>query len=202
MKINDTLAYAFAATSYSTLPCGKCARLQFNNEWTYDESPRANHRALKGKTLIVMANNTGTVAENHFDIMIPGGGLGAFNCFSEQIGINAAQESQLGHRMGGLLSECSYNESDNPKPSDRWTLTEWQTCLRERCHRAFDGKNPYLLEGCLWHVEWFMAADNPEAEWVETPCPQKLVDKYRSTLTPSLPGCYTSTPRTCQLDGM
>jgi len=211
--VNDTLAYAFAATLETTLPCGKCARLQFNSEWMYDKKgdsaskPRVTHRALKGKTLIVMANNTGTVAENHFDIMIPGGGLGAFDCFSEQIGYPKSESDQetghiLGLRMGGLLSECSYNlaQAEYGVPSDRFTLAQWQDCLEKRCHRAFDGKPKYLLDGCLWHVEWFMAADNPEVEWVETPCPKYLIDKYNSTATTKLPECYVN--GTCQIDGV
>jgi len=209
--VNDTLAYAFAATHERTLPCGKCARLQFNNEWTYDKNyegnskPRVTHRALKGKTLIVMANNTGTVGENHFDLMIPGGGVGAVNCLTEQIGLPPKEPSieKLGHVMGGLLSECSYNEDKSyGVPSDRFTLAQWQDCLEKRCHRAFDGKPKHLLDGCLWHVEWFMAADNPEVEWVETPCPKYLLDKYGSTATTKLPDCYTSTPRTCSIDGV
>jgi hypothetical protein len=208
--VNDTLAYAFAATLGTTLPCGKCARLQFNNEWSYDKrgdgesKPRVTHRALKGKTLIVMANNTGTVGENHFDIMIPGGGLGAFDCLSEQIGLpKGSFPRELGHVMGGLLSECSYNEAtEYGMPSDRFTLEMWQDCLEKRCHRAFDNKPKLLLDGCLWHVNWFMAADNPEVDWVETPCPKYLVDKYNSTATTKLPDCYASNPKTCQIDGM
>jgi len=155
-----------------------------------------------------MANNTGTVAENHFDIMIPGGGVGAVNCLTEQLGLPPKEPSIeiLGHVMGGLLSECSYNEDPSyGVPSDRFTLEQWKDCLEKRCHRAFDrvkNEAPHLLAGCLWHVNWFMAADNPEVEWVETPCPKYLVDKYNSTATTKLPDCYTSTPRTCQIDGV
>jgi hypothetical protein len=47
-----------------------------------------------------------------------------------------------------------------------------------------------------------MAADNPEVEWVETPCPKHLVEKYNSTATTKLPDCYASNPKTCQIDGM
>ena len=177
--INDTLAYAFAATLETTLPCGKCARLQFNDEWPYDASPLVTHRALKGKTLIVMANNTGTVGENHFDIMIPGGGLGAFDCFSEQIGSNP---SDLGYRMGGLLSECMFDEDKSyGVPSNRFTLEMWQDCLTKKCHRAFDGKPKELLDGCLWQSSWLMAADNPNVYWTEVACPKALVEKYNST---------------------
>jgi len=199
--VNDTLAYAFAATLETTLPCGKCAQLQFNNEWTYDSKPRVTHRALKGKTLIVMANNTGTVGENHFDIMIPGGGLGAFDCFSAQIGVT---EADLGQRMGGLLSDCIFPNAEDAKKygptSDRYTLETWQTCMTDKCYKAFGNKSKYLLDGCLWHAEWFMAADNPEVEWTEVPCPKYLLDKYNSTTTNKLPDCYVN--GTCQIDGV
>jgi hypothetical protein len=215
MIINDTLAYAFVATHYNTLACGECARLQFNTDWTYDTNPRITHRALKGKTLIVIANNTGTVDENQFDIMIPGGGLGANDCFSEQLGLAPkSYDLELGRVSGGLLSECIFGtEAQNGDYRDklvglgknegtRAPLNEWQECLRQKCHRVFDGKSQNLLDGCLWHAEWFMSADNPEAEWVKMPCPQKLVDKYKSVLTPNLPNCReTDTPR-CQIDGL
>ncbi len=205
--VNDTLAYAFAATLETTLACGKCAQLQFNNDWTYDSKPRVTHRALKGKTLIVMANNTGTVGENHFDIMIPGGGLGAFDCFSEQIGLpKGSFPPQLGRVMGGLLSDCIFPAGEDAAKygttSDRFTLDTWQKCLSDKCHKAFDGKPKNLLDGCLWHAEWFMAADNPEVEWIEVPCPKYFTDKYNSKATTKLPDCYTSNPKTCQIDGL
>jgi len=174
-KVNDTLAYAFAATHEETLPCGKCARLQFNDKWSYDTSPWVTHLALKGKILIVMANNTGTIGKNQFDIMIPGGGTGAFNCLSEQIGSNS---SDLGRRDGGVLAECVF---DGPGPSNRFTLEQWQQCVTEKCHRAFDGKPKELLDGCLWQSSWLMAADNPEVYWTEVACPKALVEKYNST---------------------
>jgi len=199
--VTDTLAYAFAAALPTTLPCGKCAQLQFNNEWTYDSKPRVTHRALKGKTLIVMANNTGTVGENHFDLMIPGGGLGAFDCFSEQIGVG---EADLGLRMGGLLSECIFPNAEDAKKygptSDRYTLATWQECMTDKCYKAFGNKPKHLLDGCLWHAEWFMAADNPEVEWTEVPCPKYLLDKYNSTVTNKLPDCYVN--GTCDIDGV
>jgi hypothetical protein len=199
--VNDTLAYAFAATLETTLPCGKCARLQVNDEWPYDAKPRVTHRALKGKTLIVMANNTGTVGENHFDIMFPGGGLGAFDCFSEQIGMqpnaNNGNDGPLGHRNGGLLSKCAYAPL-----SDRFTLEQWQECLRAECHKTFDSKNKILLDGCLWSADWFMAADNPSVDWIETPCPQYLIDKYNSTATTELPNCSRNSTPQCQIDGV
>jgi len=197
--VNDTLAYAFVATN--ELACGKCFQLQFNNSWDYDSKPRVTHRALKGKTLIVMSNNTGAEKDG-FDIMIPGGGEGMYNCIGAQLGLPEGVPVAP-HIYGGLLAECSYNEATEfDKLSDRFSLEEWQQCLETRCHRAFDGKPKQLLDGCLWHVNWFMAADNPVADYVEVPCPKYLVDKYNSTATTKLPDCYTSNPRTCSIDGM
>jgi len=200
--VDDTLAYAFAASSKAA--CGKCYRLQFNSEWSYDKradgesKSRATHLVLAHKTLIVMVDNTGA-KDSTFDLMIPGGGQGDYQCLQEQIG-----SYHEGNSYGGLLWECTFAEGDRyGKPSDRWTETEWQDCLREKCIREFgssSGKPKELLEGCLWHVDWFMAADNPEAYAVETPCPKHLIDKYNSTVNTKLPDCYVD--GTCKIDGI
>jgi hypothetical protein len=194
--VNDTLAYAFAANS--TGNCGKCFMLQFIDEWNYGAT-RPSHRGLKGKTLIVMVNNFG-VSKSAFDIMIPGGGVGMYNAVSEQLGLPSQPQQQtdpsqqpqnygvLGAQYGGLLTECTFgsrNLSFNDlggglTPADRATLEETQECLRVKCNRAFKN-HPVHLKGCLWHVDWFMAADNPEAYSKEVPCPQYLLDRYSST---------------------
>ena len=75
---SDKVAYAFAAThANSGGKCGKCFALTFTGSGKYES--KANHQALAGKTLVVMASNIGGDVEgNQFDIMIPGGGLGMF----------------------------------------------------------------------------------------------------------------------------
>ena len=51
----------------------KCFALTFTGTGKYET--KANHQALKGKTLVVMASNIGYDVENgQFDMMIPGGG--------------------------------------------------------------------------------------------------------------------------------
>jgi len=212
--VNDTLAYAFVATSMPD--CGKCYRLQFvSDSWRFG-NPRVTHRALKGKTLIVMATNTGAQGGSKedadgFDIMIPGGGFCMYDCLSEQLGLppksGLIDETIFGAVSGGLLAECIFPVGEDwqkygNRPSDRFDLDTWQRCLRDKCHKAFDSRSKQLLDGCLWHADWFMAADNPEAYYSEVSCPKYLVDKYKSTVTTKLPDCYTSSPRTCQMDGM
>jgi hypothetical protein len=177
--VNDTLAYAFAASGIGL--CGECFMLQFDGEWANDVA-RPTHRALKGKTLIVMISNAG-VGEGAFDIMFPGGGLGDYDGFSVQLGLspetNLRDEGLLGYRVGGLITECEQKDLNS---GWRATLEEWQTCLRSKCHRTFDNQHPSLLRGCLWSADWFMAANNPNANYIKVACPQYLKDKYRSTI--------------------
>jgi hypothetical protein len=76
--VSEKLAYAFAATPGNDNTCGKCFALTFTGQGKYET--KANHQALKGKTLVVMASNIGyDVQGGQFDVMIPGGGVGAFN---------------------------------------------------------------------------------------------------------------------------
>ncbi|KAH7313760.1 endoglucanase-5 [Stachybotrys elegans] len=84
--VDDNTAYGFAATHISgsneAAWCCACYRLSFTSG------------PVAGKTMIVQATNTGgDLGENHFDILIPGGGYG---------GIPGAQ-------YGGVSSreECS-----------------------------------------------------------------------------------------------
>jgi len=201
VAINDTLAYAFGATPGGAKSCGKCYQIQFDGGWDpRPDAPRVTHSALKGKTLIIMASNTGhDVGSGQFDIMIPGGGTGAFDCFSSQLG-KTLLETNRGHVNGGLLTSCFWPDGvtgEGPELRDAgWnaTLEEWQACLRKKCRLTFSNipNDPegLLLKGCLWHADWYMAADNPTVLYKEVECPQYFKDKYKSTIdvTPP-PGC-------------
>jgi hypothetical protein len=172
IKVNDTLSYAFAATPGSGDQCGKCFQLQFDGDWR-DAEARVTHKALKGKTLIVMSSNIGhDVAGGQFDVLIPGGGVGAFDSFSKQLNVNI---ETLGARMGGLLTSC-----DDEIGGWTATLDQWQTCLRSKCQSVFGSKSKFLLDGCMWQADWFMAANNPTLLYKEVACPQYLLDKYKS----------------------
>jgi hypothetical protein len=212
IAINDTLAYGFAAIDPGIAKCGTCYQLEFDGDW-YNKPgmPRPTHVAIKGKKMIVMASNVGGVEYNQFDILIPGGGVGDFDSFSKQLGI---KKEDLGVQFGGLLSNCLNNGMNvilGLKGNDairdgshRATLEQWQECLRRECNRVFGNKNKTLLNGCLWHVNWFMAADNPSLYYKEVDCPKYLKDAYRSTVDtvpPPLPD-YTKNPYLqCSIQG-
>ncbi|KAF4556070.1 Endoglucanase type K-like protein [Elsinoe fawcettii] len=96
-EVNDNLAYGFAAVKLAGQPesasCCACYEL------TFTSGP------VSGKKMIVQSTNTGgDLGDNHFDLAIPGGGLGIFDGCSKSVPA-AAQ----GQRYGGIsdASQCS-----------------------------------------------------------------------------------------------
>jgi len=103
--------------------------------------------------MIVQAMNVGgDVGGGQFDLLIPGGGVGAFNGCSQQWGT-----SDLGAQYGGFLSSCNNDVS----------------CLRQKCQEVFSDK-PDLLDGCLFHADWMGGADNPQLRYAQVSCPPEL----------------------------
>ncbi|KAJ8922214.1 hypothetical protein NQ315_004151 [Exocentrus adspersus] len=97
--INSTLALGFVAASFTggvdTNMCCACILLSFEGE-------------LQGKKMLVQVTNTGSdLSSNHFDIAIPGGGVGIFTqgCSSQW----GAPSNGWGQQYGGVASadECS-----------------------------------------------------------------------------------------------
>ena len=182
VAVNDTLAYAFVAGSASTTSCGKCFHLQYDGSFkdaSGTNAPKATHKALKGKHIIVMASNIGhDVKPGQFDLMVPGGGPGIFNALNLMIDRN---DIEWGAQYGGFLTYCQQKLGYDKG------LTDYQSCVTEMCNAAFgDSKYPNLLRGCLWFSNWYMAADNPTYQWEEVDCPQYLIDKYSTTISTSI----------------
>jgi hypothetical protein len=185
---NDpNVAYGFAATPSHT--CGQCFELTFTGQGEHGTGP--THQALSGKKLIVMGSNIGgDVQGGQFDVLIPGGGVGQFDSFSAQIGVN---NSMLGAQYGGLLTACT--NGDNSA-----ALATAQSCLRNKCNEVFGNKpaQSLLLEGCLFYADWFMAANNPKVSYRTVDCPKVLSDRYKTGSggsTPT-PGGNTNPPDT------
>ena len=163
--VSDKLAYAFAATPGNDNTCGKCFALTFTGTGKYET--KANHEALKGKTLVVMASNIGyDVQGGQFDIMIPGGGVGAFN------GCSQMGWGSQGATYGGLLTEC-----EGSVGYDGDLLSKRKQCLTEKCNKSFPNDTE-AKEGCLFLATWMEAAGNPNHTYKEVPCPEALKAKY------------------------
>ena len=160
----DNVGFAFAAVPGNSPMCGRCLLLTFTGTGKYET--KANHEALKGKKLLVMASNIGyDVAGGQFDIMIPGGGVGIYNgC--------ANVWSTAGERYGGLLSDC-----ENSVGYSGDLLTKRKNCLIERCNEEFEDHADGLA-GCLFLANFMEAAGNPNHNYVEVECPDFMKQKY------------------------
>lgn len=146
---NECLSYGYIAKSNPN--CGGCYRIQFTGEGQHNAADPGS-KLIKGKQMIVKVSNTGgDVANNQFDLMIPGGGVGQFNACSKQWGT-----SDLGAQYGGFLTNCSGSHSAKKE------------CVRTNCMKIPAGP---ARDGCLWFVDWFQVADNPKFTSQATDCP-------------------------------
>ncbi|EIE78620.1 hypothetical protein RO3G_03324 [Rhizopus delemar RA 99-880] len=100
--VNDNLAYGFAAAAISgggeSRWCCSCFELTFTST------------SVAGKKMVIQVTNTGgdlgSSTGAHFDLQMPGGGVGIFNGCSKQWG---APNDGWGSRYGGIssASDCS-----------------------------------------------------------------------------------------------
>jgi hypothetical protein len=148
---NANVAYGFAAASGSNYVCGRCFEVQFSGTGN-----SGGTNGLTQKTMYLQVINNGGVQSNQFDILIPGGGVGALNACTQEWGSSA----DLGSQFGGLFAECNDNVQ----------------CTQQKCNTVFAGK-PDLLAGCNWFLGWFTAADNPNINFKQVTCPSQLTQK-------------------------
>lgn len=151
--VSDKLAFGFAAASGSNYQCGRCFQLQFTGSGRHGQNPGA--AALNGKTMIIQVINNGGVADDQFDLLIPGGGVGLLNACTDQWGT-----SDLGAQYGGFLAGCNGNKD----------------CVRQKCQTIFRDK-PELMDGCDWFLTWFEAADNPNVVYKPIACPPQITER-------------------------
>jgi hypothetical protein len=156
----DKYSYGYAAANGAQ--CGSCWQLQFTGS-SSNGGNDAGSAAINGKIMIVMATNIGDLnGPNHFDLLIPGGGVGlaGSNACTTSLGIS---EQQLGAERGGFLATCASSGDHNAK----------KQCVRNMCDAAF-ANWPDLKAGCDWYVDWFEIADNPNYIAQQVDCPQQL----------------------------
>jgi hypothetical protein len=146
------MSYGFAA--YNAANCGVCFKLQFTGDGQY--GPSAGATAIKGQQMIVQVINIGNIGAGQFDLLIPGGGVGAMSagCPAQLGSVN------LGATNGGMLTACNGDVS----------------CTKTMCQTAFAGKTG-LLNGCSWFTDCFKGADNPKIIYQSVSCPSQLTSK-------------------------
>ncbi len=166
--VSDKLAYGYAATSSGDV-CGRCYQLEFTGQ-SHNSPGDPGSAALAGKVMIVQATNIGyDVSGGQFDILVPGGGVGAFNACSTQWGVS---NSELGAQYGGFLAACKQELGYNA------SLSQYKTCLTNRCNSVFGSRGlTELQQACTWYANWFEAADNPALKYKEVACPAELTSR-------------------------
>ncbi len=150
-QVGPNLSYGFVAASGPNYSCGRCYQLQFTGTGHNNVN-----NSLNGKMMIVQVINNGGVAQDQFDLLIPGGGVGALNACANQWGM-----SDLGAQYGGFLANCGGDT--NAKKS----------CVMAKCATVFANK-PDLMAGCQWFIDWYGVADNPNVVYKEITCPALL----------------------------
>jgi len=153
-QVGPNLSYGFAAvgTNSGKYRCGRCYQLQFQGA-----GHQGQQNSLSGKMMIVQIVNNGGVENDQFDLLIPGGGVGALNGCANQWNV---ANSELGATYGGFLAGCNGSTS----------------CVQQKCQQIF-GDKPDLLAGCNWFLGWFGAADNPNLVWKQIACPSMLTQR-------------------------
>lgn len=182
---DPNLAYGFGATG--GVACGQCFEVTFDGGFRHGTA-YATHQALRGKRVIIMARNTGSdVAADQIDFMIPGGGLGLFDCFSGPVGRPA---SAFGNQYGGLLRDCEDRLGTGA------SVSAFQTCLRDACDGLFagTGNQAYLRQGCRFYADFMMAANNPTGTVRNVQCPAELTARYGGTTFNPPPGSGSNPP--------
>ncbi len=168
--VSSELSYGFAAVPATGNICGLCYELTFTGQGHYGNDPGSQR--LLNKKMIIQATNIGwDVNGGQFDLLIPGGGVGAFNGCSRQWQVS---ESDLGEKYGGFLAACKKKLGYNAE------LSAYKNCVQNFCEKVFTktGRED-LMNGCMWFVNWFEAADNPNLSYRPVSCPQELIDISR-----------------------
>jgi hypothetical protein len=143
-SVSDSVSFGYVA--YNGVACGTCYQLDFTGG------------AANGKSMIVQVINIGGLAAGQFDILIPGGGVGAMNACNANG--NMWNGLNLGDQYGGLLKSCG-NDCN---------------CAKQKCQSTF-GSNAAMLAGCTWFTDWFKCADNPSVVYKQTSCPSDITNK-------------------------
>lgn len=154
--VGDNVSYGYVAVPNPS--CGTCYNIQFTGTGQHNANDPGS-KTLAGKHMIVKVTNTGgDVAGNQFDLMIPGGGVGINpNTCPKQWKVSSGD---LGPAQGGFLTSC--NSGTHQQKKD---------CVRQKCMLLPDGD---VRKGCLWFVDWYQVADNPNFRYAPIACPNDM----------------------------
>ncbi|PSN66660.1 glycoside hydrolase, partial [Corynespora cassiicola Philippines] len=142
---SDQLAYGFAAVKLANGTesswCCACYKL------TFTSGP------VQGQQMIVQATNTGSdLGDNHFDLAIPGSGVGLYNACTDQWG---APPQGWGEQYGGVASRADCDDFPEKLKAGCYWRFDWfksagkpDVSFEEiECPAALTEKTGYIREG-------------------------------------------------------
>ncbi len=157
--VSDSLAYAFAA--YDGASCGTCFQLTFTGK-SNDGTQDMGSEQICGKSIIVQVVNTGGLQSGQFDLLIPGGGVGANDACASEWKVSA---SQLGVQYGGLMLQC--------EQQDNYNYSQYPACTLSACQSLFPN-SATMQAGCGFIINWMKGANNPSVKYTQVSCPSQL----------------------------
>ncbi|KXJ90156.1 endoglucanase V [Microdochium bolleyi] len=148
--VNDNLAYGFAATAITggteSSWCCACYKLEFTSG------------PVAGKSMVIQTTNTGgDLGANHFDILMPGGGVGLFDGCTPQYGrplpgqtyggVSSRSECDSPNMPAALKAGCYwrfdwFKNADNPTMNFSQVKCPAQLTAISGCTRSDDGNFP------------------------------------------------------------
>ncbi|MDF3067978.1 MAG: endoglucanase [Polyangiaceae bacterium] len=159
--LGSHLSYGYIAKKSPN--CGTCYQIQFTGQGFYSANDPGS-KLIAGKQMIVKVSNTGSdVADQQFDLMIPGGGVGLKKggC-TKQWGDNIDFGAEYGGFYSGDPKDLNCNEG---------THAQKKACVKALCNQIPAGD---ARDGCYWWVDWLELADNPKFRFKETQCPNDI----------------------------
>jgi hypothetical protein len=157
--VSDSLAYAFAA--YDGASCGTCFQLTFTGK-SNDGTQDTGSEQICGKSITVQVVNTGGLQSGQFDLLIPGGGVGANDACATEWKVST---SQLGVQYGGLMLQC--------EQQDDYNYSEYMACTTSACQSIF-ANSATMETGCEFIISWMKGANNPSVMYTQVTCPSQL----------------------------
>lgn len=157
--VSPTLAYAFAA--FDGAACGTCYQLTFTGTSNTGNVDTGSQQ-ICGSSIIVEVINTGGLGQGQFDLLIPGGGVGANDACATEWSVPT---SELGVQFGGLMSQC--------EQSDDYDYSEYTACTISACQSLFANSST-MEAGCEFIINWMKGANNPNLMYTQVTCPSQL----------------------------
>lgn len=182
---DPNLYYVFGAAPATDIKaaCGMCYEIIFTGTGHFDPKdapPDIGSSMLlqEKKRLILAVSNVGTdVVGGQFDLMVPGGGIGAFDkgC-ARQWGV---PKQELGEEYGGFRETCRKQTDGTTYATQMDKYNAIKTCVLGMCETIFGPSstkypNADLYEACTWYVNWYNMADNPDMTYRIVTCPFEL----------------------------